>query len=120
MDTGGPADGTDRAVEIQVNLREVKPYRFTYGGFYDTDRGTGGILEFSRLNLWGAARQLGFHGRYDGDVQEARGFFGQPFLRGYSIQNLGDGVSEARAQPDIHQRSHRFFAAAGRTAPATT
>ena len=87
VDAGGTGIDTARPVEIQVNLREVRPYRLNYGGFYDTDRGPGGIVEFTRQNLWGAARQLGFHGRYDGDVHEIRGFFGQPFLRGYPLKS---------------------------------
>jgi len=78
--------GATRPVKIQVDLREVKPYRLNYGGFYDTDRGPGGIVEFTRQNFLGAARQLGFQGRYDGDIHEIRGYFGQPFLRYYPLR----------------------------------
>ena len=76
-----------RPVEVQVALREVKPYRFNYGAFFDTDRGPGGIAAFSRRNFLGAGRQLGLQGRYDGEIHEVRGFFGQPFLRSFPLKS---------------------------------
>jgi outer membrane protein assembly complex protein YaeT len=75
-----------RPVEVKVALREVKPYRFNYGGFYDTERGPGGIAAFTRWNFLGAGRQLGFQGRYDGEIHEVRGFFGQPFMRNFPLK----------------------------------
>jgi outer membrane protein assembly factor BamA len=80
------AGNAAQPVEVQVDLREVKPYRLNYGGFYDTDRGPGGIVAFTRQNLLGAARQLGIQGRYDGDIHEVRGFYGQPFLRSHPLK----------------------------------
>jgi outer membrane protein assembly factor BamA len=70
-----------RAVRIAVNLREVQPYRLRYGAFYDTDRGPGGIADFSARNVIGNARLLGLRTRYDAQLHEARLYFSQPQLR---------------------------------------
>ena len=64
---------------LRARVREVVPYKIRYGGFYDTDRGPGAIFDFENRNsLLGGARLLGFRGRYDADLKEARGYFGQP------------------------------------------
>lgn len=68
-------------VVLKVRVSEVRPFKLRYGGFYDTERGLGGIAEFSNHNSLGSARFIGTRIRYDSDVQELRGYFSQPFLR---------------------------------------
>jgi outer membrane protein assembly complex protein YaeT len=64
---------------LRARVREVVPYKIRYGGFYDTDRGPGAIFDFENRNsLLGGARLLGGRVRYDSDLQEIRGYFGQP------------------------------------------
>ncbi|MBN2317625.1 MAG: translocation/assembly module TamB domain-containing protein [Acidobacteria bacterium] len=64
---------------LRARVREVVPYKLRYGGFYDTDRGPGAIFDFENRNsLLGGARVLGGRFRYDSDLQESRGYFGQP------------------------------------------
>jgi outer membrane protein insertion porin family len=44
-----------KPVRIRVKVGEVRPYRFRYGAFYDTDRGVGVILNFANRNFGKAA-----------------------------------------------------------------
>ena len=74
------ADGT-RPVSLRVNVREVQPFQWRYGFYYDTDRGPGVSSDFSNHNTLGNARVLGLYTRYDRDLQEARLYFNQPFIR---------------------------------------
>jgi outer membrane protein assembly complex protein YaeT len=76
-----------RPVQIIVKVKEVKPFRLRYSGFYDTERGVGGIVDFSNRNSLGSARLLGTRLRYDSDVQEIRGYFSQPKLRRFPIHS---------------------------------
>ncbi|MBK9167002.1 MAG: translocation/assembly module TamB domain-containing protein [Bryobacterales bacterium] len=66
---------------LLVRLREVRPFDLRYGGFYDTDRGPGIIVDLANRNSLGSARVLGFRGRYDANTREARLYFAQPLLQ---------------------------------------
>jgi outer membrane protein assembly complex protein YaeT len=70
-----------KPLELQVRLREVKPYQIRYGAFFDTERGPGIIADFTNRNILGSARVLGLRTRYDADDKEARLYFSQPILR---------------------------------------
>ncbi len=74
-------------VRLTAHVREVSPYKLRYGAFFDTERGPGVIADFENRNILGAARVVGFRGRYDQDFREARAYFGQPLLRGRPIQS---------------------------------
>lgn len=74
-------DAATKDVRVRVRLREIRPYRLQYGFFYDTERGPGGLLEAQDLNLLGRATVLGMRLRYDSDLQEARLYFNQPFVK---------------------------------------
>ena len=79
---GSPAAPGIKPVRIRVKLKEVEPYRFRYGGFFDTERGPGFIADAAHRNLLGRAAILGLRTRYDMDLREARLYFSQPGIRG--------------------------------------
>lgn len=66
--------------DIDVAVREPKPYRLDLGGTYDTDRGIGLLADLSAINLFGEARTLGIRATLDGQKQDFRVYFNQPFL----------------------------------------
>ncbi len=70
-----------KPLELQVRLREVKPYQIRYGAFFDTERGPGIIADLTNRNILGSARVVGLRTRYDADEKEARLYFSQPLLR---------------------------------------
>jgi outer membrane protein assembly complex protein YaeT len=74
------ADGT-RPVTLNVNVHEVQPFQWRYGFYFDTDRGPGVSSDFSNHNTLGNARVLGLYTRYDRDLQEARLYMTQPFVK---------------------------------------
>ena len=75
-----PGGERQKPLLLRTRIREVVPYKIRYGAFYDTDRGPGAIFDFENRNsLLGGARLLGFRSRYDSDLHEVRGYFGQPF-----------------------------------------
>jgi outer membrane protein assembly complex protein YaeT len=82
-----PATGGLKAnqapVRLVVKLREVPPWDLSYGGYYDTDRGPGGIVDLSNHSLLGGARTLGLRVRYDDLFREARVYLLQPALHKY-------------------------------------
>jgi outer membrane protein assembly complex protein YaeT len=80
------AAGIRAPVALKVKVKEISPFRLQYGGFFDTERGPGGIAEFSNRNSLGSARLLGARVRYDSDVQELRGYFNQPILRRFPVK----------------------------------
>jgi outer membrane protein assembly factor BamA len=50
-----PAEGSGGAdaetpVRLRVKVREVQPFQFRYGAYFDTERGPGVILDFSNRN----------------------------------------------------------------------
>ncbi len=82
-----PLPTGQKPVTLQVRLREVRPFEFRYGVFYDTERGPGAIADFSNRNTLGAARYVGVRTRWDADIRELRGYFSQPFLRRFPVQS---------------------------------
>ena len=87
----GPSalSSNERPVEVVAKVREIKPFALLYGGFYDTDRGPGGIVDFSNRNTLGNARVLGMRARYDSQFKEARLYFSQPLLRSFPLRTTG-------------------------------
>ncbi len=80
------APPTENSLRVNLGVREVPPYRIRYGGFYDTDRGPGAILDVDNRNVLGSARWLGLRARYDSNLKEGRLYFNQPLLHGLPIQ----------------------------------
>ncbi len=86
-----PDENPDVAAKLQhvkllASVQEKSPYQLRYGGFYDTDRGPGAIVEFWNRNSLGGGRVVGGRLRYDGDVKEARVFFSQPLMRSFPLR----------------------------------
>jgi outer membrane protein assembly complex protein YaeT len=70
-----------KRVRLITEVVERTPFQIRYGGFFDTDRGPGFIVDFTNRNSLGSARVVGGRLRYDGDVHEVRAYFSQPLLR---------------------------------------
>jgi outer membrane protein assembly complex protein YaeT len=77
-----------KQVRLRVRVREIQPFEVRYGGFFDTERGPGGILDLSNRNSLGSARVLGLRARYDSQLQEARLYFSQPLLRRFPVRTI--------------------------------
>jgi outer membrane protein assembly complex protein YaeT len=76
-------------VDVTVKVQEVPPFKFLYGGYYDSDRGPGGIIEVENRNWLGGARVMGLRTRYDSALQEGRMYFSQPLWRGHARPTTG-------------------------------
>jgi outer membrane protein assembly complex protein YaeT len=86
------------AVRLTARVRELEPWQLRYGGFYDTERGPGGIIDFSNHNMLGGARVVGLQTRYDSDLHEVRTYFSQPTLRRLPVK----AVFTAFKRREIH------------------
>ncbi len=75
-----------RPVRLIARVSEIQPFQVEYGAFYDTDRGPGGIVDFSNRNSLGAARIIGLRLRYDSQLKESRLYFSQPLLRSFPLR----------------------------------
>ena len=76
------------AVSLIARVRELQPWQLRYGGFFDTERGPGGVIDFSNHNMLGSARVLGVQTRYDSDLHEVRTYFSQPTLRRFPVKSI--------------------------------
>jgi outer membrane protein assembly complex protein YaeT len=85
----GGLDG-QKAVRLDVSVREVQPIQLRYGGSFDTERGLGGIFDVSNHNTLGKARVIGMSSRYDAQLREIRGYISQPSLRYWPIRTIGN------------------------------
>jgi outer membrane protein assembly complex protein YaeT len=72
-------------MEVQVVVKEPRPYRVTYGGLYDSSSGPGVIFDFENMNWLGFGRTLGSRTRLERDYQEQRLYFTQPFFRSHLL-----------------------------------
>jgi outer membrane protein assembly complex protein YaeT len=95
-------DAETKPVRLVVRVREVKPYRFLYGGSFDTERGPGAIADLSHRNFLGKALVLGTRTRYDGDFKEVRGYFSNPSIRGIPLKSNAVAflLRETRTDPN--------------------
>ena len=78
----------DKPIRMTIRVREIQPYQVRYGGFFDTERGPGGIADIYTRNTLGSARILGLRTRYDSQLQEARLYFSQPMLRRFPLRTI--------------------------------
>jgi outer membrane protein assembly complex protein YaeT len=86
--TGAETNGNDKPVRLRVKVREVQPFELRYGGYFDTERGPGAIVDISNRNSLGSARVLGLRTRYDKQLQEARLYFSQPLLKRFPLKTI--------------------------------
>ncbi|MBZ5624611.1 MAG: translocation/assembly module TamB domain-containing protein, partial [Acidobacteriia bacterium] len=89
-----------KAVRLRVRVEEVQPFDVRYGAFYDTERGPGGIIDLSNRNSLGSARVLGFRGRYDAQLQEARINFSQPLLGRFPLKMIASPYVRREINPE--------------------
>jgi len=88
LEDGSEVKPNQKAVGLVARVREVQPWQLRYGGFYDTDRGPGGIIDFSNHNMLGGARVIGMQTRYDSDLHEVRTYVSQPTLRRLPLKSV--------------------------------
>src|SRR5262249_5744538 len=74
-------------VNVVLRIQETRPYKFVYGGYFDSERGPGVIAETEARNLLGDTRLLGLRARLDRDYQEGRFYLTQPPLRQLPLQS---------------------------------
>lgn len=96
---GGDPDAAQQAARIVATVREVQPFDFRYGAFFDTDRGPGFIADLANRNSLGAARVLGLRTRYDSEIQEGRLYFSQPVLRGLPLRTNATSFIRREIRP---------------------
>jgi outer membrane protein assembly complex protein YaeT len=101
-------DPRTKDVRVRVRVREIKPYRFQYGLFYDTERGVGGILEAENRNFLGRASDVGLRLRYDTDLQEGRLYFYQPFVTKLHLKMDGSAFVQRETRPAFSTRRIGF------------
>lgn len=94
-----------KPVRINVQLRELSTYRVDYGGYYDTDRGPGGIADVVRRSPFGHGAALGFRARYDNDLRLARLYYAQPLIRRLRLKTDGSIILARETRPGF--RAHR-------------
>jgi outer membrane protein assembly factor BamA len=94
-----PAADGQKPVHLEVNVREVQPFRFEYGASYDTERGIGGIADISNVGSLGRARVVGFRSRYDAELTEFRAYASQPSLRSWPVRTLGSVYYQQERNP---------------------
>jgi outer membrane protein assembly complex protein YaeT len=82
-----PVPANTLPVEVQVVVKEPRPYRVIYGGLYDSGSGPGVIFDFENLNWLGYGRTLGSRTRLERDYQEQRLYFTQPLFRGHLLHS---------------------------------
>lgn len=99
------------AVRLAARVRELQPWQLKYGGFYDTERGPGGIIDFSNRNMLGSARVLGIQTRYDADLHEVRTYFSQPTLRRFPLKSVFTAFQrrEIRTGDDPQSKTDDFI-----------
>ncbi len=93
-------DAKTQPVRLVVRVQEVQPFEVKYGGFFDTERGPGGIVDFSNRNSLGSARVLGFRGRYDSQWHEARVYFSQPLLSRFPLRTIASPYIRREINPE--------------------
>jgi outer membrane protein assembly complex protein YaeT len=97
----GVARGRVNPVRVTLQLREIRPYRILYGGFYDTERGPGAIADASHRNFLGRAITLGLRTRYDSDLREGRIYINQPSVFGIRLRSSATGYVQRQYQQDF-------------------
>jgi outer membrane protein assembly factor BamA/autotransporter translocation and assembly factor TamB len=88
-EAGNSQSTEQKAVRLNVIVREVQPLQLRYGASYDTERGAGGIFDVSRHNWLGGARVVGLQARYDRQLRDGRVYFHQPLLRRLPVETTG-------------------------------
>jgi outer membrane protein assembly complex protein YaeT len=99
-ENAGPEAAGSVPVRLRVRVQEVRPFELRYGASYDTDGGPGGIIDFSNRNSLGSARVLGFRGRYDSQLHDARVYFSQPLLSRFPLKTIASPYFRREIHPE--------------------
>ena len=85
--------------EVEVRVKELKPYYLRYGGQYDTDTGLGATVELARRNFLGRALDAGAGLQADFRERSARAYIRSPYFLGArldtSLSAFANRVEEA-------------------------
>ena len=104
------------SVSVVVKVQEPEPFKFVYGGLYDSDRGPGFTADLENRNSLGSARVLGLRTRYNRTLQEGRMYFSQPTWQRSRLQTTATLFLEwGNVQGSRNLLQLRLYAAAGTT-----
>ncbi len=101
--------GNRQPVRLTVRVREIQPWEIRYGGYYDTDRGPGGIADISNRNISGSARVIGMRYRHDAGLHELRPYFSQPLLKRFPLQTTASGYLRKEIMPGFITERQGFL-----------
>ena len=90
-----------KPVRLTVKVRELQPFQIRYGGFYDTERGPGALVDITNRNSLGSARTIGLRTRYDSQLKEARLYFTAPLLRRFPVSTTASPYIRREFHPAI-------------------
>jgi outer membrane protein assembly complex protein YaeT len=99
-----PDSGLKKNVHVRINLRELSTYRLNYGGYFDTERGPGGIADLTRQSPFGQASSVGLRLRYDSDLKVARLYYSQPHINGLILKTDATFLAQQETRPGFYAR----------------
>jgi outer membrane protein assembly complex protein YaeT len=102
---GSTVPDNTKLVRLRVRVQEVQPFELRYGAYYDTERGPGGIFDFSNRNSLGSARLLELIGRYDSQLHELRLSFSQPLMGRFPVKLIASPYVRREINPETSQTS---------------
>lgn len=100
----GQSAGPEKPVIVRVVLQELSTYRLDYGGYYDTERGPGGIFDIVRRSPFGTASIIGLRGRYDSDLRLARLYYSQPHIKNLRLKTNISAILQRETSPGFSAR----------------
>ncbi|MFN7935814.1 MAG: translocation/assembly module TamB domain-containing protein [Bryobacteraceae bacterium] len=95
-------DPEKKLVTLNTKVQEVRPFEIRYGGFYDTERGAGGIVDITNRNMLGGARTVGLRTRYDSTLREARAYYDQPTLLRFPVKTTATVFARRESNPGFY------------------
>ncbi|MBS1830137.1 MAG: translocation/assembly module TamB domain-containing protein [Acidobacteria bacterium] len=95
-------DPEKKLVTLNTKVQEVRPFEIRYGGFYDTERGAGGIVDITNRNMLGGARTVGLRTRYDSTLREARAYYDQPTLLRFPVKTTATLFARRESNPGFY------------------
>jgi outer membrane protein assembly complex protein YaeT len=96
-------------VKMVVSVEESKPFRFLYGGLYDSGTGPGVVTEFENYNSLGGGRVAGTRARLERDYREVRAYLNQPPLRRWTWSSSATFFVNQQTYLDTYQANKVGF-----------
>jgi outer membrane protein assembly complex protein YaeT len=103
-DLPGTVSGEKKPVRIRIQLRELSTYRLNYGAYFDTERGPGGIADFTRRSPFGQASAVGLRVRYDSDLKLVRLYYNQPHIKNFRLKTDANFLAQRETRPGFSAR----------------